>query len=404
MNLSESETLDNNITNEPDTYLSWHLVSAHEPSFRSSIGAHTINVSFGLKQANQEVHVWYGHADGSNTASEIAKGVRIHAVPGVWDDEGFDHLEREFSTIPGQKRILIQYTPDAFGDTFNKPLQSWMEKRKNNGDRIGLVVHQTTSTPKKQRFAPLRYWEKILEKNTLKNAIALSHEIFVSTPNWISLLQGLSKPSIKQIIWLPVPSNVLWVENKQRAINLRKAFAPQADTVIGTFGSFFDKGITRKIRKLVPGILANHPERVWLFLGRGSDEFVLQLRKDFPALEAQLEKAGEIDMAALSAHLQACDLMIQPYPKGVDTSRTSAMVGLSHGKPIITTLGPNTEVIWEKSSCVKLVPLQKNDLFLRIIEDLVTSTQAREALGKNAIQTYKNFFSLDKCIGTLLAQ
>ena len=384
--------------------MSWHLISAEEPSFKSSIGAHTINISFGLKQANQQVHVWYGHATGSSAATDIAKGVLVHAIPGAWDEQSFEHLDREFATIAGPKRILIQYTPDSFGGEYNKPLQTWMQRRCAKGDRIGLVVHQTTSKEGSASFGPWRYWQKLVVRAMLKKTIGLSQEIFVSTPNWISLLQNLSKPDIKQIIWLPVPSNVLWVENKQRAINLRKAFAPDAKTVIGTFGSFFDKGITKRIRKLVPGILDKHPERVWLFLGRGSDEFVLQLQRDFPLLEHQLEKAGEIDMAALSAHLQACDLMVQPYPRGVDTSRTSAMVGLSHGKPIITTVGPNTEVIWEKSSCVKLAPLQKNDIFLRIVEDLVTSDQAREDLGQHAIQTYKDFFSLDKCIGTLLAQ
>ncbi|MFK7825329.1 MAG: hypothetical protein AB8G05_14335 [Oligoflexales bacterium] len=392
----------NDLVNESDDVpCSWHLLSAFEPSFKSSIGAHTINISLGLQRSQQDVHVWFGHASGAGIASNLAKGVIVHALPGGWDEQCFDHLEREFATIGGRKRILIQYTPDAFGDALNLPLQSWMEKSYNRGDRIGLVVHRTTSKAERKLLALGRYWKRTKERAKLKKTIGLSQEIFVSTPNWIPLLQGLSKPKIKQIIWLPVPSNVLWMENRQRAINLRKAFAPHAKAVIGTFGSFYDKGINKKIRKLIPGLLS-HPDRVWLFLGRGSDEFVVQLKKDFPQLEAQLEKAGELDMAALSAHLQACDLMVQPYPRGVDTSRTSAMVGLSHGKPIITTLGPNTEMIWEKSSCVKLVPVQKNDLFLRITEDLIISPQAREALSKNAIQTYKNFFSLDKCIDTLL--
>ena len=397
------KTLGNNLVNKAEHIpSSWHLISATEPNFKSSIGAHTINISLGLLQAEQNVHVWFGHASGTGMPTDIAKGVTTHALPGGWDEQCFDHLERELANINGLKRILIQYTPDAFGSSLNLPLQDWMEKRHKLGDRIGLVVHRTISKTGRKLFAPQRYWKRLKERSKLKKTINLSHEIFVSTPNWIPLLQGLSKPEIKQIIWLPVPSNVHWVENKQRALNLRKAFAPDANAVIGTFGSFYDKGIVKKIRKLIPGLLASHPERVWLFLGRGSDEFVVQLRKDYPHLESQLEKAGELDMAALSAHLQACDIMVQPYPRGVDTSRTSAMVGLSHGKPIITTLGPNTEVIWEKSSCVKLVPVQKNDLFIKLIEDLVTSTKARDALSKNAIQTYRNFFSLDKCIETLL--
>lgn len=381
---------------------SWHLISAYKPSFKSSIGAHTINVSLGLKQAKQEVHVWYGHADNSDSDSEIAGGIKVHGLSGPWDAQGFERLALGLAAIPGRKRILLQYTPDAFGKNISLHLQTWMESRSKVGDWIGLVVHKRHSKSS-SRFLPLRYWQKMLNRTILKKTIKLSQEVFVSSPKWIPSLQKLTKPDVKQIIWLPVPSNVLRVENKQRALNLRKAFAPDAKLVIGTFGSFYDPGITKKIRKLVPDLLSNHPERVWLFLGRGSDEFVLQLRKDFPMLENQLEKAGELDMAALSAHLQACDLMVQTYPRGVDTSRASIMVGLSHGKPIVTSLGPNTEAIWAKNSCVKLVPEQKNELFVKIIEELISNQSASETLGKSAIQTYKSCFSLEQCIKTLLS-
>ena len=38
----------------------------------------------------------------------------------------------------------------------------------------------------------------------------------------------------------------------------------------------------------------------------------------------------------LSRHLQACDVLVQPYPEGITSRRTSAMAALAHGRAIVT--------------------------------------------------------------------
>ena len=48
---------------------------------------------------------------------------------------------------------------------------------------------------------------------------------------------------------------------------------------------------------------------------------------------------GYLGPEALSYHLQAADIAIQPYPDGADTRRTSLMACLANGVPTVTTRG-----------------------------------------------------------------
>ena len=52
---------------------------------------------------------------------------------------------------------------------------------------------------------------------------------------------------------------------------------------------------------------------------------------------------------ALADHIGACDLLIQPYPDGISSRRTSAMAGLALGIPVITTTGSLTESLWAET-------------------------------------------------------
>ena len=89
-------------------------------------------------------------------------------------------------------------------------------------------------------------------------------------------------------------------------------------------------------------------------MGLHSREFRDRLIQQHPELEQRLHATGPLASDDLSHHIAACDLLIQPYPDGATTRRTSLMVGLSHGKPIITTASQVTEPIWEQSRAVGL--------------------------------------------------
>ena len=45
--------------------------------------------------------------------------------------------------------------------------------------------------------------------------------------------------------------------------------------------------------------------------------------------------------SALAEHVRACDVLVQPYPDGISSRRTSAMAGLALGVAVVTTTRPS---------------------------------------------------------------
>ena len=59
-------------------------------------------------------------------------------------------------------------------------------------------------------------------------------------------------------------------------------------------------------------------------------------------------RPGRLTGAEAAAALRACDLLVQPYPDGVTTRRTSVMAALTTSVPVLTTDGPLTEPVWAR--------------------------------------------------------
>jgi glycosyltransferase involved in cell wall biosynthesis len=273
--------------------------------------------------------------------------------------------------------------------------------RSKKGNLIGVVVHRDFDyRSSKIKYINVNFWLEKMQNSLLSETFDFCHRIFLKSETYGK--QFNKKILSDKCIKLPTPSHVNCVKNKQRSLNLRKAFAHEATTIIGTFGSFKNLAYNKVIKQLVPMLLSDHKERSWLFIGRGSEDFVKNLLKDYPHLENQVDKAGELNIAALSAHVQACDIMVHPYPRGVNTSRSSIMVSLSHGKPVITTTGPLTEPIWKESECVCLVPEKDITSILKYVENLQINSEIRQALSKKSLETYSRHFSLEECVSTLI--
>ena len=65
-------------------------------------------------------------------------------------------------------------------------------------------------------------------------------------------------------------------------------------------------------------------------------------------LHNRLVATGSLVSSDAAAHLAACDLLLQPYPDGVSTRRTSLMAGLALGRPIVTSEGLLSEPLWRE--------------------------------------------------------
>jgi hypothetical protein len=121
-------------------------------------------------------------------------------------------------------------------------------------------------------------------------------------------------------------------------------------------------------------------------------------------LAGRLIGAGTLSADELSLHLQACDLMIQPYPDGVTGRRGSAMAALAHGIATLTNQGRLTEPLWAETGAVGLAMGYTADRLVRVAEGLLVDDLARTRLGALGRDLYERRFAIERTVETLLGQ
>jgi glycosyltransferase involved in cell wall biosynthesis len=104
------------------------------------------------------------------------------------------------------------------------------------------------------------------------------------------------------------------------------------------------------------------------------------------------------------AVLRACDLLVQPYPDGITTRRTSVMAGLKNGVATVSTSGCLTEAVWKESCAAALAPAGDADGLAETVTTLLRDPAARAALGSRGAQTYRQHFSIEHTVATLRGQ
>src|SRR5262249_19654904 len=100
----------------------------------------------------------------------------------------------------------------------------------------------------------------------------------------------------------------------------------------------------------------------------------------------------------------ACDIMIQPYPDGVSSRRTSFMAGLSHGQPMVTTAGVLTESLWSETGAIVLAPAGELGIFVEPTKALLNDEAKRRMLSQEAKALYKERFDLACTVNALRRQ
>jgi hypothetical protein len=93
--------------------------------------------------------------------------------------------------------------------------------------------------------------------------------------------------------------------------------------------------------------------------------------------------------------------LVQPYPDGVTTRRTSMMTALTTSVPVLTTTGPLTEPVWVQSSAVALAPAGDVPALVDAAAALAGDPEARAALGARGRDLYDERFALHVTIARM---
>ncbi len=368
--------------------LRWVIITGEYPPAPGGVSDYTRLVAQGLAEAGDEVRIW---APSCARPLETDAGVTMHQLPDGFGLRGLATLDIGLRRWRPD-RILVQYLPHAFGcKAMNLAFCLWLFLRRQQIP-IWIMFHEVAYPLSLSQ--PLRH--TILGITNRLMAFLATHasrRVFISIPAWEPMLRRISLGK-KAIRWLPVPSNIPILVDPEEVSAARARIAPDADTlVVGHFGTF-GPAIATLLRAILPPLLKADARRLGLLLGREGERFVKDMTEEHPALGSRLKASGVLPNSDVAVYMSACDILLQPYPDGVSSRRTSMMAGLALGLPIVTTEGSLTEPLWRESQAVALAPVHSMSAFISAADHLLISAQQRAELGDRAAALYAENFAL----------
>lgn len=369
----------------------WSIITGEYPPQRGGVADYSRLVAQGLAQSGDEVEVW---APRSIDPRAAEPPIVVHDLADHFGPRAILELKR--SLKPNRESgILVQYVPHAFGmKALNMPFCLWLYSMRRA--EITLMFHEVAYPI--QRNQPLKHNLLGAANRVMASLAARSaRRIFISTPAWMNLVRSLA-PGRARIEWLPVPSNVV-VSADRPNLDIRSAFAPDRRRLIGHFGTYGSL-IAETLGDCIRALAARKNDHSILLMGRGSTEFRERLLARDPTLSGSVHATGGLNESALSRHVAACDLMVQPYPDGVSSRRTTIMLPLAHGIPTVTNSGAATERCWSQGAVV-LCPGNSARLLAQTIERLLVNENELCRLRAESRKLYAELFDISHTIETL---
>jgi len=359
--------------------LRWHILTGEYPPAAGGVGDYTAQLAAALESAGDRVTVW---TPGSTLPDRFGRRSR-------------EVLDAAFRADPGV--VLLQYVPNALGARgMNLPFCLWLRDRSREGADVRVMFHEPYFY-----FTVVKPWRNVLAATQRVMARVLldsSKRAYAPTETW---RRHLTQRNGTALDVLPVPSNIPSVSPSHGG-RYRGEIAPAGEPIVGHFGTYGDH-VERELFRVLPRVADRCAAARFAFIGVGSVEFVSRLAGRHRTVAARSWASGRLDADAVSSALSACDVLMQPYPDGITTRRTSAMAGLQHGVPTVTTAGALTERIWAESRAVVLAPADDAAALADAVAGLLSDAPAAQALGRRGAEVYERHFSLARTVTVLRA-
>jgi len=367
----------------------WHLITGEYPPQPGGVADYSQSVAWGLAAAGDEVIVWAPQCDGTVLNDGY---VAVRRLPGHFGPKALAALDRGLRRRPG--RVLLQYAPHAFGwKAMNVPLCAWLWARRR---ALDVMFHEVAYP-----FEAGQPWKHRMLAATNRGMAYLllrsAERVFVSIPGWIPILRSLD-PRDPGPVWVPIPSNLPTEYPAPAIAAVRQRWLRNGTRwLVGHFSTYAPT-ITRLLEPALVTMLAAAPDVHVLLLGFGGQRFADRVVRRYPKLAGRATATGTLDATSAGAHIAACDVVLQPYHDGISTRRTSAMAGVSLGRPIVTTEGHLSESLWRITDAVEIAAA---DELATAVLGLLADPRRREALGKRAEELYRSHFAVEHTIRAL---
>lgn len=349
------------------------MIAPEFPPTCGGVGDYTALVAAGLTEAGDRVQVWH---------------------PGVLPDRFGTRSRRIIARAaagePGP--ILVQYVPAAFGCRgLNVPFCLWLARQGRRGADVRVMFHEPFFY-----FGLERPWRNVLAVGQRVMASILlraATRVYYSTETWRRLLAPYGPQSRVEV--LPIPSTIPVDVPREAVAAARRGTA--ASIVVGHFGTYGEH-VSGVLRPVVGEICNRLPHARVLLAGRDAEAFVATLDS---RIRPQVDVLAAAEGDAIAAALRACDVLVQPYPDGVTTRRTSMMGALTTGIAVVTTAGPLTEPVWSDSGAVALETAGDAAALAARVAQLAGDSTARRELGARGRRLYDERFALPVTIARL---
>lgn len=369
-----------------------HLLTPEYPPQIGGVSDYTRAMALRLAAGGREVHVWSPGNEPDDTAAPALgrAGVWVHRVAGNWSRADRTRVGHRLDRFPGSRRLLVHWVPHGYEPRgLARGFVRWLrDRRRRAGDRVELIIHE----PGVDFERNWRQWVlAVIHREMLLTLLGTAGRIWLSTPAWESRLhpwRELANPTGPRppVRWLPLLLDVPVVDDAPAVAAARAEFSGE---LLGHFGTY-GEGVAGLLEPALAEILGKRPTARALLLGRGGERFLPGFRSRHPGVAGRVRATGETDGARLSVLLQACDLLLQPYPDGITTRRTSALAVLAHGRAMVTTTGHLTErTLWTAAGACRVVEPAG---LAAAVDELLNDASARTALGTTGRAWYEREF------------
>lgn len=370
----------------------FHLLTGEYPPQTGGVGDYTATLASALAGRGCAVHVWSPVVTGGPEADGIVR----HALPDVFGARSRRELQRALPAAPG--RVVLQYVPNALGRRgANLAFCRWLARL---GRRVEVRVMFHEPYLAFTLDHPLRNLPALVQRAMAAALLRAGPVVYVSTETWIRYLRPYA-PARAAWLTLPIPATVLSRDPTAGETARWRAAAGGADRLVGHFGTFGDH-VARDLEPALARLLDADPRVHGLLVGRGSDRFAASFSGARPRLAGRVHASGPLDAVEVAAALKACDVLMQPFPDGVTTRRTSVMAGLALGVATVTTDGPLTEGVWRETGAARLAPASAAAPLCDAVVALLADAASRSAQAARGKHAYDERFAIDRSVDVLV--
>jgi glycosyltransferase involved in cell wall biosynthesis len=375
----------------------WHIVTPERPPDCGGVGDYTAQVAEGLAETGDGVSVYSPPACRPWTPPA---GIEAVTLQDRFGRGSVRELAARLDRDPNS-RLLVEYVPSVFGRRgTNVPFCRWLRSRRNAGGDVRVMFHEPYLY---LRWRPDHIVTAFTQRAMAAILLDAATHVYLSTDTWRRYLVRFRADAVQRAVTLPIPSAIPCVKAAEDVEAARGALTGSATHVVGHFGSY-GRHVAPLLRRALNDLLSSDLHVAAVCAGAESDSFVTRMIAERPILRGRLFATGRVSARDISVQLQACDLLLQPYPDGVTTRRTSVMAGLANGRAVVTVDGALTEHVWRATASVALVPSDDPAALVATARELLADPSGRTSLAARGSATYESCFALRHTIDALRAE